>query len=528
MGDTATLMDRVRNVIQRLDYAQLLRKEIIPDLMSCWDVEALSKSVRYPKWAYPNNFSLFGVWLEWILHYEHKLASGLDPELSAMPYTKRLEKLFQRAVQQMGVEPEPPDAGVYKKINQIRSWYQKCDLQEYPFRMDMELEYKTVEGHPDLINQSMVLDVKTCSKFTTHASEHCLQVLSYVALARACGYKCEIAGFVLPMQQRILMADVSDWDETQFLTTLLKNVAPSLISMTPTFGLVLDSECDPSGVSLITMADLAACFDRLETGGDELEGIGTHIREADLTSKQTPSRPYQVFLRNSQNGACAMEFKKQEINFEHDRITKYRDLTSKGYRIFVHGAYIINLCNPFTKKNLSSDAWVLNLAINDLKIAQTCGLRGVVIHMGKHVNKDPKYKRMYKSLDKILEYATEECPLILETSCGAGTETGSTVEDLSKIYSQMLKKDPKNKERLRICIDTAHVHAAGYDPYDYLSQWTSKHPGSLVLVHFNDSRFKRSSHRDGHSVCGTGYIGEEVLRKVAALCHKLGVPMVTE
>ena len=50
---------------------------------------------------------------------------------------------------------------------------------------------------------------------------------------------------------------------------------------------------------------------------------------------------------------------------------------------------------------------------------------------------------------------------------------------------------------LKICIDTCHVFASGFDPLKYLKDFYELYPDSLVLVHYNDSKTKIGSEFPG-------------------------------
>ena len=54
-------------------------------------------------------------------------------------------------------------------------------------------------------------------------------------------------------------------------------------------------------------------------------------------------------------------------------------LTENPFPLFIHSSYLINLCDPYTVKNKTSDKWVLDLARDDLINADYIGGRGVVV-----------------------------------------------------------------------------------------------------------------------------------------------------
>ena len=121
-----------------------------------------------------------------------------------------------------------------------------------------------------------------------------------------------------------------------------------------------------------------------------------------------------------------------------------------------------------------------------------------------------------------LEHATPECPLLLETPAGQGSEVLRTWTEFAAFVSAIA--DP----RLRICIDTCHVFACGEDPHTYLSKFLSAHPAMTQLIHFNDSATPCGSCLDRHAFCGQGHIGIEKMTAIANDAHAANIPMVIE
>lgn len=261
--------------------------------------------------------------------------------------------------------------------------------------------------------------------------------------------------------------------------------------------------------------------------------IGTHVSRLD--SKQTLSQcltqfsvhcatngnvPCQMFLRNPHRGNDAIT----EEDFELARHV----IEANSLRYYTHGAYIINLSKPTTKKNPNSDKWIMSLLIKDLQNTQRIRGRGVVVHVGKHLQMDPREAtdKMEHYLRQALDYATEECPLLLETAAGQGTELCVAIEELSSLYSRF---NGDEHRRFKICVDTCHVFSAGYDPLDFLVGWHQLHPNSIGLVHFNDSEREKGARVDRHSLyLKGGHIGFERLMEVAQWCLDHDIDMVTE
>ena len=100
---------------------------------------------------------------------------------------------------------------------------------------------------------------------------------------------------------------------------------------------------------------------------------------------------------------------------------------------------------------------------------------------------------------------------MLEATAGAGTVIGYRFEQLSEIIDLV-----DDKERMSICIDTAHIFAAGYDiknPKNYKKVIKEFDDiiglDRLKCFHMNDSKKELGSRRDRHEHIGKGFIGKE-------------------
>jgi deoxyribonuclease-4 len=191
-----------------------------------------------------------------------------------------------------------------------------------------------------------------------------------------------------------------------------------------------------------------------------------------------------------------------------------------GAKIYVHSQYIINLCAEPGKNN----DYHTQLLIKNLQYANAAGFKGVVVHVGKSTDKPlpVALEHMRNNLKGAMIHATPECPILLETPAGQGSETLQTFTEFTEFV--LLFKDP----RIRVCVDTCHVFACGYQPLDYLKRLTHYNKKLLKLVHYNDSAQPCGSHLDRHAYMGTGLVGMEQMTHIAEHCHEHSLPMVIE
>ncbi len=104
--------------------------------------------------------------------------------------------------------------------------------------------------------------------------------------------------------------------------------------------------------------------------------------------------------------------------------------------------------------------------------------------------------------------------VLLETMAGKGTEVGSKFEEIGKIIEKV-----NLKEKVGVCLDTCHVHEAGYDIVNNLEGVLEEFDefiglDKLYAIHLNDSKNERGAHKDRHEVIGQGKIGLNAIEKI--------------
>jgi deoxyribonuclease-4 len=248
--------------------------------------------------------------------------------------------------------------------------------------------------------------------------------------------------------------------------------------------------------------------------------IGSHMQKKKTllqTVKDIPfdtGKPAQIFISNPQST-------KVSINQEDLHQTSLYLLSIKPHpKLFIHSPFIINLSyEPGT----SNDYPVVCLQ-ETLKAAARGGAKGVVVHVGKSTKLDPDIalENMFTNIEKALEAATPNCPLLLETPAGQGTELLTTYDEFLAFVQTV------DHPNLKICVDTCHVFATGQCPLAYLQALLEDAPELLTLVHYNDSKECCGSCKDRHAFVGEGEIGLTKMTEIAKLCSKNNVPMVIE
>ncbi len=194
--------------------------------------------------------------------------------------------------------------------------------------------------------------------------------------------------------------------------------------------------------------------------------------------------------------------------------------------IVVHAPYIINLGNT-TKP----ETFALGVDFLQKEVERTAALGAtqIVLHPGAHVGAgvDAGISRIVEGLNEVL---TQDFPvqIALETMAGKGTECGRTFDELAQIIDRVV-----NNERLSICMDTCHIHDAGYDvvnDFDGVLNEFDKLIGldRLRVLHINDSKNIRGAAKDRHENIGFGEIGFDALQYVVHHPQLLHIPKILE
>jgi len=193
-----------------------------------------------------------------------------------------------------------------------------------------------------------------------------------------------------------------------------------------------------------------------------------------------------------------------------------RELAANPFTsVFGHTGYLINLAAPASENRDRS----LQSLIQEIQLAAQLGLSFLVLHPGAHLGtgEAAALKQVVAGLDEVFA-ATRKSPvrIALENTAGQGTCLGHRLEHLAALFDRVRKP-----ERLGVCLDTAHLFAAGYDIRTPRG-WNSaiREVASLVglkqvlAFHLNDSKTGLGSRVDRHEHIGQGRIGKEAFRHI--------------
>jgi deoxyribonuclease-4 len=182
--------------------------------------------------------------------------------------------------------------------------------------------------------------------------------------------------------------------------------------------------------------------------------------------------------------------------------------------LVIHSCYLVNLASP--DKVLRDQS--LRSVADDMVRAAALGGHFVVFHFGHHMGAGVSsgLESVASAVRSLLSDAPPGVDLLLENSAGRGTEMGADWNDFAALLD-LLGGD----ERVGICFDTCHAHAAGHrlDGPRRVGRAlravdTAVGLSRVRLVHLNDCRAPAGSHVDHHEHIGRGTIGDVGFRSL--------------
>lgn len=195
--------------------------------------------------------------------------------------------------------------------------------------------------------------------------------------------------------------------------------------------------------------------------------------------------------------------------------------------IFAHANYLINLAATNRQFHANS----LRSLSEELTRADQLELPFLVLHPGAHLGagEEAGLDKVIESINRVLARTPKvKTRIALETTAGQGSCLGHKFEHLAYIIGRA-----REPERLCVCLDTAHVFAAGYDIGSesavrkiFAQFHRTIGLDRLVAIHLNDSKSARGSRVDRHEHIGKGKIGLAAFRFIMRRFRK--IPKVLE
>ena len=231
----------------------------------------------------------------------------------------------------------------------------------------------------------------------------------------------------------------------------------------------------------------------------------------------------QIFTKSSRQWACKP--------YSEEEIAQYREnqKTTGIKKVIAHDSYLLNLGSPDGVLRQRS----ILAFIDEMERCEMLGISNLIAHPGSHLGsgEDQGIKTIGSSLNEVHQacsgYAVK---VTLEITAGQGSNLGYRFEQVVKMFDAT-----RENERLRVCFDTEHAFAAGYDirtrdGYERTFTEFDETIGieRLAAFHLNDSKKEFNSRVDRHAHIGKGHIGVEAFRLLMNDKRFWGVPMCLE
>ncbi|HVO91654.1 MAG TPA: deoxyribonuclease IV [Terriglobales bacterium] len=251
--------------------------------------------------------------------------------------------------------------------------------------------------------------------------------------------------------------------------------------------------------------------------------IAGGVGNAFLEGKKVDCDAIQIFTKSSRQWA-SKPYSKEEI----EQFVVNRKETGIN-TVVAHDSYLLNLGSPdeaLRKRSIAA-------FIDELERCEILGVGNLIAHPGAHVGAGEAegIKTIARSLDEI----HTACPgyhtkTTLEITAGQGSNLGYRFEQIGQIIDATQESD-----RLRVCFDTEHAFAAGYDirTKDGYERTFSEFDDAIGLeqlaaFHLNDSKKEFHSRVDRHEHIGKGFIGVDAFRLLMNDQRFWGLPMCLE
>ena len=231
----------------------------------------------------------------------------------------------------------------------------------------------------------------------------------------------------------------------------------------------------------------------------------------------------QIFVKNNMQW-FARPLTREEIRAFLDHVQRGELLS-----VFGHANYLINLAATNPQFHVNS----IRALREELIRADQLQLPFLVLHPGAHfgAGEQAGVEKIIDSIDEAFRRIPKvKTKIALETTAGQGSGIGHRFEHLAHIIQNV-----REPERLCVCLDTAHVFAAGYDiSSEAAIRKTFREfdrvigRDRLVAIHLNDSKAVCSSRVDRHEHIGKGRIGLDAFRFIMRSRRFSKIPKVLE
>ncbi len=258
--------------------------------------------------------------------------------------------------------------------------------------------------------------------------------------------------------------------------------------------------------------------------------IGAHVHasggveNAPLNARVIGAKAFAFFTKNQRQWSAAA-YTEQNIDLFKSRCEE------SGFspdHILPHDSYLINLGNPGEEEIKKSR----QAFFDEMERCEQLGLNRLNFHPGSHLNQisvEDCLDRIAVSVNMALD-RTHGVTAVVENTAGQGTNLGHTFEQLAYIIDKV-----DDKSRVGVCLDTAHLLAAGYEirtreTYEETFRLFDEIVGFRYLrgMHINDSKKEVSTRVDRHDSIGKGVMNLDLFSFIVNDPRFNDLPLILE
>ena len=185
--------------------------------------------------------------------------------------------------------------------------------------------------------------------------------------------------------------------------------------------------------------------------------------------------------------------------------------------VAIHASYLINLCSQTESVRVNSVAAFRG----EVERALALNAEYLVLHPGswKGLTREEGLRLAAESIERAIagiDFAWKDFRILIENTAGAEFSLGGKLEQVAELVEHLKPCAP-----VAVCLDTCHVHVAGYDivsedGYIETMKLVEATVGidAVKVWHCNDAKAPFGSKLDRHEHIGEGTIGAAAFRRL--------------
>jgi deoxyribonuclease IV len=237
------------------------------------------------------------------------------------------------------------------------------------------------------------------------------------------------------------------------------------------------------------------------------EGIAGGVSTAFARAEADGADCLQIFTRNAR-GWAAKPLDAAEVDAFRSEARR------TGKPVAAHSSYLINCASQ--DRDIRKKSW--EALADELDRCERLGIPALIFHPGSHESEAEGIRLVGEAMTRALAQVPGKTRLLAETTAGQGTSLGWRFEQLQAVREEI---PGAARRRVGVCVDTCHVHSAGYDlasdeGYEQTVAELDRSVGlsNVRAFHLNDSKKPRGCRVDRHEHIGVGTLGLEPFRRL--------------